>query len=152
MPCFFVKSERLRLASGFGAEIIDFSQEDPQAVILSATAGLGADVSIEAVGCSPSVETAAKIVKNGGRIVWVGNSQRIIEVDMQDTVVHGKNIVGMYCYNDNDFGKAVEFISHNPEIAARSAEEKVSMTEAPEMFRQLAAGEKMPLRAIVVFD
>ena len=144
------KPERLQIAAGFGTNVIDFSKEDPEQVIKAATTGAGADISIEAVGCSPSVATAVRVVKNGGRIVWVGNSQKTIEVDMQDIVVHAKNIVGMYCYNDDDFSKAVKFISDNPEIADRFAEEKISLEDAPEIFRQLASGEKQPLRAVVV--
>ena len=142
--------ERLKIAADLGAEPVNFSKEKPEDVISSATGGLGTDISIEAVGCSPSVATAIKVVRNGGRIVWVGNSQKIIDVDMQDIVVHGKHIVGMYCYNDDDFGMAMEFISCNPEIAARFAEEKVSMADAPEMFRQLASGSKQPLRTVVI--
>jgi len=48
-----------------------------------------------------AVSTALNVLKPGGLCVWIGNSQKIIEVNMQDVVVRAKRITGTYCYNDD---------------------------------------------------
>lgn len=136
--------ERLALAESFGAIPVDFSKIDPVSV-----AG-NSDVSIEAVGMTAAVSTALNVLKPGGLCVWIGNSQKIIEVNMQDVVVKAKRITGTYCYNDSDFAAALEFIHANPAVARRFAEEKCSFEEAPAVFHDLASRKRAPLRAVVM--
>lgn len=64
---------RLEAAKQFGADVvIDNSEQDPVAVVLELTAGLGADVVIEAVGVPESFELAAELVRPGGHVANIG--------------------------------------------------------------------------------
>jgi alcohol dehydrogenase len=64
---------RLEAAKQFGADItINNSREDPAEIIGSLTDGLGADVTIEAVGVSATFELAVQLVRPGGRVANVG--------------------------------------------------------------------------------
>jgi alcohol dehydrogenase len=64
---------RLAAAKEFGADItVNSSREDPLSVVRKLTAGLGADVSIEAVGVPATFELAVKLVRPGGRIANIG--------------------------------------------------------------------------------
>jgi alcohol dehydrogenase len=64
---------RLEAAKQFGADVtVNNGSEDPLAVIHSLTGGLGADVTIEAVGVPATFELAVKLVRPGGRVANVG--------------------------------------------------------------------------------
>ena len=64
---------RLEAAKQFGADItVNNSSEDPIEVVRSLTDGLGADVTIEAVGVPATFELAVALVRPGGRIANVG--------------------------------------------------------------------------------
>jgi alcohol dehydrogenase len=64
---------RLEAAKQFGADVIvNNSREDAVAIVQSLTDGLGADVSIEAVGMPATFELAAELVRPGGHIANIG--------------------------------------------------------------------------------
>jgi alcohol dehydrogenase len=64
---------RLEAAKQFGADVIvNNSREDAVAIVQSLTDGLGADVSIEAVGTPATFELAAELVRPGGHIANIG--------------------------------------------------------------------------------
>jgi len=64
---------RLELAKTFGADItINNANEDPLAIIEALTEGLGADVSIEAVGVPATFELATTLIRPGGHIANIG--------------------------------------------------------------------------------
>ena len=64
---------RLEAAKQFGADItVNNSREDPLEAIRSLTAGLGADVTIEAVGVPATFELAVELSRPGGRIANIG--------------------------------------------------------------------------------
>ena len=143
---------KLDIAKGFGATALNYLQEDPVQRIFAETSGLGVDVVFEAVGISASVKTAMSVLRTGGTAVWIGNSERTIELDMQDVVVGMKRIVGTYAYNNVHFRTAVEYVSTHSAIASLFAEESVPFSEAQSLFNQLAKGEKDLLRGVILFD
>jgi alcohol dehydrogenase len=64
---------RLEAAKQFGADItVNNSRQDPAEVIRSLTGGLGADVTIEAVGVAATFELAVALARPGGRIANIG--------------------------------------------------------------------------------
>jgi len=64
--------ERLALAARVGAEPVHVGERHPATVLAEATDGRGADVVIEAVGSVAAFETAADVVRRGGRVVILG--------------------------------------------------------------------------------
>jgi alcohol dehydrogenase len=64
---------RLEAAKSFGADvIINNSREDPLAIVRSLTDGLGADVSIEAVGTPATFELAVQLARPCGHVANIG--------------------------------------------------------------------------------
>jgi alcohol dehydrogenase len=64
---------RLEAAKQFGADItVNNGREDALAVVRSLTGGLGADVTIEAVGVPATFELAVALSRPGGRIANIG--------------------------------------------------------------------------------
>jgi alcohol dehydrogenase len=68
-----VADGRLEAAKQFGAGVtVNSAHEDPVRTIGALTEGLGADVTIEAVGLPDTFELAVKLVRPGGRVANVG--------------------------------------------------------------------------------
>jgi len=66
-------SSRLTAAKEFGADmLVNSTVEDPLGVIQRVTGGLGADVTIEAVGVPASFEQAVALVRAGGHVANIG--------------------------------------------------------------------------------
>jgi len=64
---------RLDAAKQFGADVtVNNGREDPAAAIAALTDGLGADVTIEAVGTPATFELAAALVRPGGHVANIG--------------------------------------------------------------------------------
>ncbi len=64
---------RLEAAKQFGADVtVNSSREDPISVVRKLTGGLGADVTIEAVGVPATFELAVTLARPGGRIANIG--------------------------------------------------------------------------------
>jgi alcohol dehydrogenase len=64
---------RLQAAKQFGADVIvNNGREDAVAIVRALTDGLGADVSIEAVGLPATFELAAELVRPGGHVANIG--------------------------------------------------------------------------------
>src|SRR5271170_3552601 len=64
---------RLEAAKQFGADItVNNGREDPLAIVRALTDGLGADVTIEAVGVPSTFELATQLVRPGGHVANVG--------------------------------------------------------------------------------
>ena len=64
---------RLEAAKQFGADIVvNNSREDAVAIVAALTGGLGADVSIEAVGVPATFELATQLARPGGHIANIG--------------------------------------------------------------------------------
>jgi alcohol dehydrogenase len=64
---------RLEAAKQFGADVtVNNGRQDPLSVIHSLTDGLGADVTIEAVGVPATFELAVALSRPGGRIANIG--------------------------------------------------------------------------------
>jgi alcohol dehydrogenase len=64
---------RLEKALAFGADVtINSGREDPAALVLELTKGLGADVAVEAVGVPETFELCTELVRPGGRVANVG--------------------------------------------------------------------------------
>ena len=104
---------------------------------------------VEAVGVSAISQIALLATKTSGRCVWIGNSTKTVELDMQDVVTREKSVQGVYCYNDGDSGTA-RYIVENHAVVSAFVEETVRLETAPSLFAQFARGEKEYLRAVVV--
>ncbi len=64
---------RLEAAKQFGADlVVNNGHQDPVAIVLALTEGLGADVAIEAVGTPATFELATELIRPGGHVANIG--------------------------------------------------------------------------------
>lgn len=86
---------RLIKAKNAGADyILNAGMDNLQEVIKSVTANRGVDIAFEAVGKSPSVNTAIDSVRRGGKIILVGNITPVIDFPLQKVVTGELKVLG----------------------------------------------------------
>lgn len=133
-----LSDSRLKVARQLGADrTINPGKEDYLEAVAGFTEGAMVDVSIEAVGIAATVNQAIKSLKRLGVCLWVGNSAREIEVNMQEIVTRALKIVGTYIYTHREFGEVINIMGTGRLGAAQLISEVVSLQEAPDAFRML---------------
>ena len=107
-----VSDTRLDIARKMGAsDVINPSAQDFTATVSKLTDGYGFDLTFEAVGITPTVEQSISAVCDKGTVVWIGNSQKIVEVNMQAIVTRELSVIGSYGMNERDFERALAMLS-----------------------------------------
>ena len=102
---------RLEKARELGAShTINPREMDFEKAVLEATGGKLCDISIEAVGITPTAENSLDALRIGGSAIWIGNAQKIIQIDMQKVVTRELSIRGNYVYSYKEFGECVRLI------------------------------------------
>ncbi len=141
---------RLSAAKKLGADatinpsVGDFTEE-----LLNAFEGNKADVALEAVGIGPTVSQALGSIKSQGTCVWIGNSAKTIEVNMQQIVTGELKIYGSYLYTHEEFGEAIDFIHNNKLDLSALISKEITLEEAPKMFEDLTTQTEKYLKCII---
>jgi threonine dehydrogenase-like Zn-dependent dehydrogenase len=109
-----LSDSRLSVAKEMGADFtINPTKADLNEIIKAETKGLGVDVAIEAVGAAPTVQQAMASLKFGGKAVWIGNSAKMINVNMQEIVTRELRVFGTFLYSYKEFGEVVELFNRS---------------------------------------
>ena len=77
-----------------GFEPIDSEAGDPVAAVRALTAGLGADVVIEAAGTPMTFRWALAMLRKGGRVAAVGIPSEEVEIDVRELVLYELELAG----------------------------------------------------------
>lgn len=132
--------ERLEVARAVGAmEAVNPGEKDVRDAVDALTEGRGVDLSFEAVGVSATVFQSVAAVKNGGSVVWVGNNQRIVELDMQSVVTRELSIFGSYGMTDADFAEALRLLADGRVPTDLLTSRQALLEEGPHLFDELLA-------------
>jgi len=109
---------RLKRAKAFGADqLIDMREyTDTRARVgrvRELTNGLGADVVLEVAGVPQAFLEAINLVRNGGRVIEIGNISMGMTVEVPPALVTFKSIhiIGVATYNPHYLLKALNFLS-----------------------------------------
>ena len=134
-----LNERRLALARSLGADVILHpSRGSVVDAVRESSDGQGADVSFEAVGASATVEQALACLRPGGTCVWVGNSQREINLDMQRVVTRELGVLGSYIYTSEQFGEAIGLLARGEIDAERVISCRAPLDRGPELFAALS--------------
>lgn len=142
-------ASRLKRAKQLGAdEVINVAEQDVVARVRELTQGAGADVAIEAVGITATVQQALAVTRTAGNITWIGNAQPEVSLNMQDVVGREITIRGVYGFYE-EFGEAINALASG-EIDVRPLIDRVaSLEEGPEIFHDLAEGTLDAVKVIL---
>ena len=132
--------ERLASARAFGADVVvDAGSEDPVEIVRESTGGSGADVTIEAVGAGVTARQTIDAVRNSGTVVWLGNSERRIEIDMQAVVTRDLTLRGSYGMTGQEFERALTLLAGDRLPVGEIINRYASLDEGPGLFEELLA-------------
>jgi len=107
--------ERLRRAYSFGATqtaSVDEGDATLRRIVVERTSGRGVDIAVDMSGAPAAMETGMKLLRIGGRYVWVGAvfPERPLSISAE-TVVRGiLSIQGVHNYVPEDLAAALKFL------------------------------------------
>ena len=105
---------RLELASKIGADMtVMVDQDDIMAAIgpLCEVQG-GVDVTVEASGAAPAVETAFKCTRKGGVIVQLGLFEGPITIDFAQISFREISVIGSFAHTWSSFNRALDLMAN----------------------------------------
>jgi 2-desacetyl-2-hydroxyethyl bacteriochlorophyllide A dehydrogenase len=129
---------RLDLAKRMGAdETVNPAACDFEKRIAELTGGAMCDISVEAVGISPTAESSLDALKFSGSAVWIGNAAKMVSVNMQKIVTRELSIKGNYIYSPEDFAECVKLLSKKAIDAEPLITHRMDMGEGVHAFELL---------------
>jgi L-iditol 2-dehydrogenase len=141
--------EKLSLAKDLGVEIcINPNHTDAVQSIQEATGGDGADIAMEVVGATPTVQTAIESTRKGGSVTLIGNLASKVDFPLQSVVTRELTIYGT-CGSNGEYLECIDLLSSgvikvDPLISA-----KATLDEGPEWFDRLYAAEAGLMKIIL---
>ena len=134
---------RLEKAKELGAShTINPRTEDFAEAIKKATNGRLCDISIEAVGITPTAENSLDALRIGGTAVWIGNAQKIIEINMQKIVTRELSIRGNYVYSYKEFGECVRLLESGKLNLKPLMTDRYSLSDGVNAFKALESNKE----------
>jgi 2-desacetyl-2-hydroxyethyl bacteriochlorophyllide A dehydrogenase len=130
-----LSDDRLKVATELGAsKTINPTNQDYLELVKIFTDENMIDVSFEAVGIAAAANQAIRVLRKMGTSIWVGNSAREIETNMQDIVTSALKICGTYIYTHKEFGEVVEIMGTGNLRVDNLISKVIPLEEAPETF------------------
>ena len=144
-----LNAHRLEMAHDLGADVVvNIGEQDPVEVVHRHTAGKGVDTVIEAVGITATVKQSLALVRTGGHITWIGNSQPEVELNMQQVVTRELTIAGAYGFN-KEFTRSLEAIRLGKIDILPLIEKTAPLEDGPQLFHDLASGKLEAVKVIL---
>lgn len=129
---------RLQTAKLFGAdEVINPGNEDALKAVAKYTDGKMIDTSIEAVGVQATANLSVQCLKTGGQAIWVGMSQKEMEINMQDIVCFARRVIGSFNYTHQEFGEVVDLLGSGRIHAGKLITKTVTLAETQQAMEEL---------------
>ncbi len=148
-----VVAPRLELALKLGADyVVNGAKGDIGEQMKAQTGRDKVDVTIEAVGITPTAQQSINYLKNKGTAVWVGNADQMITVNMQEIVVRELTIKGNYIYNVQDFKDAMNLIVSSGIDLSPLVTGTIPLSEANDMFKYLTSGPNEHIKVVVTWE
>ncbi len=133
-----LSDNRLGTALRLGADaVINPAKEDYMEAVARFTDGEMIDISVEAVGVQATANQSIKVLTPGGTSVWVGMSQKEMEINMQDIVCSARSVLGSFNYTHEEFGEVVQLLGTGKMASDQLISRTVSLEEAPQAFSDL---------------
>jgi 2-desacetyl-2-hydroxyethyl bacteriochlorophyllide A dehydrogenase len=145
-----IEPDKLELARRLGADVVlNSNHTDVISKIEKITDKRGADVVIEAVGITATVQTALASVRKGGVLTVIGNLSPTVELPLQPLVAREITMYGS-CASRGDYPACLDMIARgaidvNPLISAVAP-----LSEGKAWFQRLYQKEKGLLKVILV--
>lgn len=142
-------AHRLEFARQLGADVvINPTNEDAVEAVKAHTNGKGAPAVIEAVGITATAKQSLLMARNGGNVVWIGNSEPEVTIGMQQIVTRELTVRGAYGFND-EFALSIEAIRARRLDPTVLIEKRARLEDGTQIIDDLARGKAEWIKAML---
>jgi L-iditol 2-dehydrogenase len=144
-----VDAPRRHMAERAGATWT-FDGSDPRLLesIRSLTGGRGADLALEAVGRTETIQAAIRGVRKGGTVIVIGNLAPRVELPLQELVTREISLLGS-CASSGEYPACVDLIASGAVDVAPLISATAPLEEGPSWFERLHRGGE-PLMKVIL--
>jgi L-iditol 2-dehydrogenase len=105
-----LEADKLKLAQKLGADIgLKADACNVVEEVKNHTEGRGADIAVEAIGLSPTINTAVNSLRKGGSLTLVGNLRPTVEIPLQAVVTRQLTLAGS-CANNGEYPACLDLL------------------------------------------
>tara|TARA_Y100000588_G_scaffold270508_1_gene286050 strand:+ start:2894 stop:3931 length:1038 start_codon:yes stop_codon:yes gene_type:complete len=141
--------EKLNLAKELGATLgINPETSDALQIIHEETEGHGADVTMEVVGATATVNTAIEATRKGGSVTLVGNLAPEVDFPLQSVVTRELSIYGS-CASNGEYPECIDLLAGDIIKVAPLISAKASLEEGADWFDRLYKAEAGLMKVII---
>jgi L-iditol 2-dehydrogenase len=140
---------RLEKATLLGADVaLKADAVDVPAEVQQLTGGRGADVVLEVVGATPTIQTAVACTRKGGAVTLIGNLAPTVEMPLQAIVTRELSVFGT-CASSGEYPACIELLEKQAIRVEPLITAKASLEEGPDWFSRLYQGEAGAMKVIL---
>jgi L-iditol 2-dehydrogenase len=140
---------KLERARELGAdEGLNSTKVDVAAEVASRTEGRGADVAMEVVGATASLQTAISALRKGGVLTLVGNLAQKVELPLQQVVTRELTLYGS-CSSQGEYPACIEMIDRGEIQVGPLISALAPLEEGPSWFDRLYGHEPGLMKVIL---
>lgn len=144
-----LENSKLEIAKTLGADVgLNPKECDVIKEVMALTGGKGADVALEVVGASGTVQTAIQCTRRGGSITLVGNLSPNIEIPLQAIVTRELSIYGS-CASNGEYPECIELMRRGAIKVQPLITAIAPLEDGPKWFERLYGGEKGAMKVIL---
>jgi L-iditol 2-dehydrogenase len=145
-----VDEKRLQVAAELGAEIcLNARKLDvPSAIVRDYTAGRGADVAVEAVGNTPTIQTALASLRKGGILTLIGNLSPKVELPLQSVVTRQISLLGS-CASSGEYPACIDLLARKAIRVDPLISAVAPLSEGAAWFERLHKGDPGTMKVIL---
>ncbi len=141
--------EKLEMAKQAGADhVFNASSGNVATEIRNLTGNRGADLAFEAVGITPTIQTAVESLRKGGTLVLVGNLSPMIELPLQKVVTKELTVKGS-CAINGEYPAVLDLIASGKVNVNDMMSAVAPLSEGASWFDRLYNKEKGLLKVIL---
>jgi L-iditol 2-dehydrogenase len=129
---------RLELAAKLGADItVDSSKEDPVAVVNEATAGLGADLVVNAAGSALTLQQSMQMARPLGQITKIGWGPKPVSISLDPLISKAITLQGTYGHNWKTWRSVLKLLARGTVTTKPLISAVLPITEWEKGYRQV---------------
>ena len=144
-----IDARRRATAAASGAPwTIDGNDPDLIASIRSLTNGRGADLALEAVGKTETIQAAMRGVRKGGTVTVIGNIAPRVELPLQELVARELSLLGS-CSSSGEYPDGIQLMARGAIDVSPLISATAPLAEGPTWFERLHRGGEPLLKVIL---
>lgn len=140
---------KLALAKELGATYaINGKTEDLIDQVKQLTGGEGADIAVEVVGATVTIQTAINALRKGGHLTLVGNLSPNIELPLQSVVTRELSVSGS-CASAGEYPECIALMTSGDIQVEPLISLKAPLEDGPALFERLYSGDSGLMKVIL---